>query len=403
MFILSGNYGIVCAIIIYDGGDVMDIMRDDYFDEFLFLDNNKPIAKDGEPDPLNPGEPKGGSSTVIADITTFEAIAQEADKKNANNRIYPKAVLEAALAKLQPKIKQKKVVVFSDHPNWMDGPRNSRIAGRITEAFLNDKNKVVIRGKFAKNAAAAEVITLYKDLDMRPGMSARGYGAYDTDSKTGTMTFKLDYEIEGWDFVVFPAANAHATKFESMETKTESKEDKKMDEIKTVEGLNKAYPELVALVEKPLSEKIAVADTKLAAVNASKVELQTKFDELNGRFITTTKALDEINGRLTLAVEENVKNKRDIAKAELKLAVDAFMKDQKYAKHIVIDESLRTLDEVKTFVEKKTAELDAFAATLVTPPDTVIKETPKAKGEDIKIDKKSTDPLIDLYIKMATN
>lgn len=404
----------------------MTIIKDDYLDdgvvllldaEIVLADAKKEPASSTNPPEEGPDDPDEDEDK----ISKFEAIAQEADKKNLNNRIYPKAVLQGALDKLQPKLKRKEVFAMSDHPSFFEGPRIGRIAAIINEAALNDKGKVIIKGEFIDNEAAKEVKSLLK-MGVKVGVSARGYGEYDTDSKTGTMTFKDGYEIEGWDFVVYPAANAKITHFESVQDINKNpKEDNEMTEIRTLDGLRAAYPELVASLEKPLVDKVAELTTavetvtvdftaKLTAAETEKTEIQAKFDELNTRNADVCKALDEVNGKLTIATDENNKMKADIAAAELKIAVDALLKDNKYAKFIKIDASLDNIEKVKAFVDAETAKFDAFASTMkpaedkAPEPEQVIPEAPKAKAEDLKPEPKKTveDVTMDQYISLAT-
>lgn len=408
----------------------MDIIKDDYFeDSFVALLEAsdvvivdaapKKAASSTEPEPEeDPDDPEDPEEEPELEINRFEAIAQEADKKNLNNRIYPKAVLQSALDALQPKLKRKEVFAMSDHPSMFEGPRIGRIAAIINEASLNDKGKVVIKGEFVDNEAAKEVKSLLK-MGVKVGVSARGYGEYDTDSKTGTMTFKDGYELEGWDFVVYPAANAKVTHFESENKADISKEETKV-EIKTLDELRAAYPELVASLEKPLNDKIAELtaqiaelDAKIAGTTTTTTELQEKLDELTARHDATLKALDEAAGKLQIATDENTKMKADIAAAELKAATDALLKDNKYAQFIKIDASLDSIDKVKAYVDAETAKFDAFAATVkpaapvvdaAPAAEEVVAEEPKAKAEDTQSEIKAPepkDPVMDLYVDLA--
>lgn len=398
----------------------MDILRDEYFenDITLAIKESAPVAAPVITDvPLldKKDDPDDKDKDDEDDISYFEAVAQEADKKNKNNRIYPKAVLESALGKIQPKIKRKEIFAMTDHPNWMEGPRISRIAAIVSEAALNSDNKVMIKGYFVDNDAAKEVKSLLK-MGVKVGVSARGYGDYDLDEKTGVVTLKDGYEIEGWDFVVYPAANAKITHFESEDKTTtkDSKEDIEMD-IRTLDGLRAAYPELVASLEKPLVDqvetvtadaeaKILTATEKVTVLDAEKVELQTKFDELNTRHEATLKALDEAAAKLQIVLDENNKMKSDVAATELKLAVDALLKDNKYAQFIKIDAALDTIEKVKAFVDAETAKFDAFAQTVTKPVvnDEVVIEQPKAKLEDMQPPAAAPDPIMNEYVALAS-
>lgn len=399
----------------------MNILRDEYFENSIVLAikesapvaalESAPVAEEA---PILDKKKEPDDEDEDDDISYFEAVAQEADKKNKNNRIYPKAVLKSALDKIQPRLKRKEIFAMTDHPNWMEGPRISRIAAIVSEAALNSDNKVIIKGYFVDNDAAKEVKSLLK-MGVKVGVSARGYGDYDIDEKTGVVTLKEGYEIEGWDFVVYPAANAKVTHFES-EDKTitkDSKEDIEMD-IRTLDGLRAAYPELVASLEKPLVDqvetvtadaeaKILTATEKVNALDAEKVELQAKFDELNTRHDATLKALDEAAAKLQIVLDENNKMKADVAATELKLAVDALLKDNKYAQFIKIDASLDTIEKVKAFVDAETAKLDAFAQTVAKPVvnDEVVTEQPKAKLEDMQPPAVKPDPIMDEYVALA--
>lgn len=410
----------------------MKSIIDEYFIEFRFVDARKKLKKavealvdmpmhNASASGMEPEDPEGEDPEEDS-ITYFEAIAQIADEINKNNRIYPRDVLEAALTALQPRIAAKEVFAMSDHPSMYEGPRIGRIAAIVTDARLNNAGQVVIAGSFIDNDASKEVKSLLK-AGVKVGISARGYGDFHLDEKTGVQTFKAGYEIEGWDFVVYPAARAAVTHYESVEVPTNkpdiSKEETKMSEelktvdpIRTADGLRAAYPELVAQLEKTLSDKIAeleaqIADslTKIAALVDEKSQLQVKFDELTATNTVVVTGLDDAMAKLAIADAEITKIKTDIAAAELKIATDLLMKDHKYAKHIVISDSYKTIEEVTAFVEAKTAELDAFAASIVVPVvvDTVIPETPKAKAEDTTRSPLATsmDQAMNIWINLA--
>lgn len=385
-----------------------DIPKDLYFEDFKFFGKHgfgiDPNLK--AEDKKSKKEDPDDEDEDDDDIQYFEAVAQEADKKNLNNRIYPEKVLKAALEALQPKLKARQVFAMTDHPGMWDGPMLGKIAAVITEASLNDKKKVIIKGEFIENIAAQEVKALLKK-GIKVGVSARGYGDYDIDEKQKAMIFKDGYEIEGWDFVVYPAAKgAKVTYFES-----ENKGDLEMEEIRTVDGLRSAYPELVALVEKPLVDKVTDLTAKVADAETKLTEVTTKFDETTKTNADLTAKVTDAEAKLKIAVDAHAELQTKVADAELKIAIDGLMKDHKFAKFITIPADLKSLDAVKTFVDAEAAKLQAFEDALKAAKpeekkieDKVIAGEPKAKAEDKKPETKvsANDKVMDMYIRMAS-
>lgn len=338
----------------------------------------------------------------IDEITTFEAYAQEADKKNLNDRIYPTKALKNALDKIQHLIAEKKIFAYKNHPNFLAGEDLENIAAYITEAKLVD-GVVRIKGKFTSLDAAKTVKTLLKD-GVKVGLSARGYGLFTYDEKQKAYIAPDDYEVDGWDFVTRPAVKkAKVTSFEN-ENINNNKEEFLM-EIKTLDELKVAHTglctQLIAQTEAPLKAQVDNINKDLVAAKAANDELKAKLKAAEDEKVLALKANDELKAEIKKAQDAAEKVKFDAEVAKM-------LADNKYKDLIEIPASITTVADAKAFIEKATAKYDAFTAKLApatTPAngvttDAVVLGTPK--GAAVTDGQQTAKPTImDEYIAMA--
>ena len=359
-----------------------NLIQDDLFNIVITLDN------------IN-------DANSIDEITTFDDYAQEADKKNLNDRIYPTKALENALANIQALIADKKVFAYKNHPNFLAGEDLENIAAYITEAKLID-GVVRIKGKFTSLDAAKTVKKLLKD-GIKVGLSARGYGIFQYDEKRKAYIAPDNYEVDGWDFVTRPAVKkAKVTSFEN-ENINNNEEEFHM-EIKTLDELKVAHTslctQLVAQTEAPLKAQVDSVNKEIAAVKASNDELKAKLKAAEDAKVLTLKANDELKAE--------IKKMQDIAeKAKFDAEVVKMLADNKYKDLIEIPASITTVADAKAFIEKATAKYDAFTTKLGVKPapagsanDNVVPDAPKAPAATDN--QPSANPIMDEYINLAS-
>lgn len=177
----------------------------------------------------------------------IRAVLQVADKLNKNKRVYPKAILEREVNKIQQKISTREAFGAGDHPS--DGRTRIPDVTSIWERVWMDPNGVVM--------GDAVIIPTAKGKDLQEilrakglvSVSARGFGETEPKEWDGQMAdvVKEDYDLHTWDFVIgggFQEAKVQQVREEETPPHDSVKGGRRMD-IKTVDELRAAYPSLV--------------------------------------------------------------------------------------------------------------------------------------------------------------
>jgi hypothetical protein len=177
----------------------------------------------------------------------FRGIFQRADVKNGNGRIYPKKVLEKAVAKYQKLIQEGRALGMIEHPP--DGKtRLDEAAIKITSLTMNDKGEVIGEAEVLVGTPKGDILKNLIDNGVKFGISSRGSGTL-IKRADGTVVVGEDYEFLAFDVVYDPS-----TPGAFPETIKESREDKPME--LTLETLKKDYPELVEAIKKEAKEEL---------------------------------------------------------------------------------------------------------------------------------------------------
>lgn len=140
----------------------------------------------------------------------FEGPFQRSDTKNANNRVYPKAIWSKWVgdekSSVQEKVKSGGMIGHFEHPEngrtW--GPK-----GAIITRQLSLDNKGVVRGvgEILDGTPDGAILVEYTLKGVRWGVSSRGTGTVGTDGVVGD-----DYVVETFDAVMNPSTpGAYAT------------------------------------------------------------------------------------------------------------------------------------------------------------------------------------------------
>jgi hypothetical protein len=139
---------------------------------------------------------KGNKSAYI------EGVFMQAERKNRNNRIYPKAVLETACDKyVREQINKGRAVGELNHP---DGPAINldKVSHRITELKWDGDN--VVGKALILNTPMGNIVKGLMEGGCKLGVSSRGMGT--VESKNSKTYVKSDFMLATVDIVQDPSA-----------------------------------------------------------------------------------------------------------------------------------------------------------------------------------------------------
>ena len=133
-----------------------------------------------------------------------EGVFAQAEGKNRNGRIYPKAIMEKAVDKyVTEQVKTKRAVGELNHP---DGPTvNLDKVSHLIESLVWKGNDVIGKARILDTPNGMIVKGLL-DGGVQLGVSTRGMGSLET--KNGVMYVKDDFILNTVDIVQDPSAPA---------------------------------------------------------------------------------------------------------------------------------------------------------------------------------------------------
>lgn len=244
-----------------------------------------------------------------------------ADEINGNGRVYREHILDREIEKLKELMAENRVFAEADHPE--DG--KSRISN--TAAMLTEIEKQVVNGR-KEYVGEAVILNTSKGKDLqeiiraggRVGVSSRGWGSLIKGNWQGRMAdiVQEDYTLKTFDFVIGQSTkDAEVTQFfEQMDVvnildtdegpKENMKGGKTVMEIKTVDDLKKAYPELCEqIVKEALSEKEKEIKESLEKNFEDRVmkEVEAKREEIKEEVIKEIKNSEEIQTMMATLIE----------------------------------------------------------------------------------------------------
>ena len=132
----------------------------------------------------------------------IEGIFAQADQKNRNGRIYPKAILENAISKYdKEQVQTQRAVGELNHPA---GPiiNLDKVSHRITE--LNWDGNNVMGKALILDTPNGKIVKGLLDGGVKLGVSTRGMGTL--EQKNGINMVKEDYVMNTVDIVQDPSA-----------------------------------------------------------------------------------------------------------------------------------------------------------------------------------------------------
>lgn len=223
----------------------------------------------------------------------IQGICQRADKENKNHRMYPKSVLENALKRFDTRINLGRAFGEVDHPEWH--PALTNTSHMIEKVWWDKKDPTLLCTQVVvTNTPKGEIIKEIVRAGGRPGFSSRGYGDSEK-KKIGSReveVIKDGFDLHSFDFVINPSVTSAKIKRVIEDADKKFREEKKM-EIKNVEDLRKAFPELVKAVEDKIivdAETVLNEDTK----DKKTIEPSEKEKELQQKVDTLTSENDQL-------------------------------------------------------------------------------------------------------------
>lgn len=142
-------------------------------------------------------EGKGGAKNVF-----IEGVFMQANKKNRNNRIYEKGILEAAVYKyISEQVKTGRAVGELNHP---DGPTINldKVSHRITD--LKWKGDDVVGKALILDTPMGKIVKGLVEGGVKLGVSSRGMGT--VEMKDGVSRVNNDFTLSTIDIVQDPSA-----------------------------------------------------------------------------------------------------------------------------------------------------------------------------------------------------
>jgi hypothetical protein len=132
----------------------------------------------------------------------IEGVFAQAEQKNRNGRIYPKAIMESAVNKyVQEQVSQKRAVGELNHP---EGPTVNldKVSHLITD--LRFENNDVVGKASILDTPNGKIVKGLLDGGVKLGVSTRGMGSL--ESRGGVMYVKEDFILNTVDIVQDPSA-----------------------------------------------------------------------------------------------------------------------------------------------------------------------------------------------------
>lgn len=326
-----------------------------------------------------------------------KGIFASCDEINGNGRVYPEAVQDREIEKLKPLIDERCVYSEADHPE--DGKSRIRFTAAmpisIEKTKIVDGRKVYVGEAVILNTDQGKNLQEIVRAGGKIGVSQRGWGSLVRGNWQGKQAdiVQEDYTLKTFDFVIgqstkgaevsrvteqvdiinlLEAGPCEGCQRNCQETQ-KTKGGSTVMEIKTVEDLRKAYPDLCEqLVKDAVTAKEKEVKESLQKDFDSRIlkEVETKTEEVKKAVIDEIKNSEEYKGMVgTLTeiaklvkpylseggddVEEELEDKVD----ELSGKVETLTAENKALKEQI--ESDKKAAEMKEKVAKRIVEVTA--------------------------------------------
>lgn len=126
----------------------------------------------------------------------------EAETKNGNGRIYPQKLLQREVSRLQPQIKERRLIGELDHPSE-EVVHLSNASHLITDLQL-EGNKVIGEAEIL-NTPSGKVLQELIRAGVKMGISSRGTGSLEHDMTEDVYRVQDNLRMITWDMVSDPS------------------------------------------------------------------------------------------------------------------------------------------------------------------------------------------------------
>jgi len=174
----------------------------------------------------------------------FRGVFAKADQPTGNNRVYPREEWEREIKKAQQRIKERRMFGELDHPG--DGRTSLwRVSHLITSLEIDEDGNIIGEAEVIEDSQAGRQLKAILKAGAKVGVSSRGKGTIEPADK-GNAEKVTDFHLETFDIVANPSVQQAFPEFlrEHLEKKS----------IRSIEELQKAYPELVEKLEQRIAE-----------------------------------------------------------------------------------------------------------------------------------------------------
>ena len=287
--------------------------------------------------------------------------AMTANVVNGNNRRYPSAVVEAAIAELRGHLNESagqgraiQILGEAEHPSDKGGRPNLLETVTKWDDVTFDGTRVDLTGRILETSKGRDILTLMEGGVM-PGVSLRGYGEGKSVGKGDDKVFEVsELHITGFDLVLEPSFENAAQLFES---KNNSQGELDMNEL--LEQLKKLLAEQPELFNKGMTE------AQLEALNDKQLK---KLEE----GLRSALGIDA-NANIIESVKANAEKARKFDESqkqnEVASAIAEATKDLKFGDKLnkIFVESFKgvtfeTPEKVKEFAEAQKKQFSQLAA-----------------------------------------
>ncbi len=171
--------------------------------------------------------------------------AMEVDTINRNLRVYPSAIIEREIGKLQKGLKEREVFSAADHPT--DGKSSIPGTAALPDRLWINGNEVFGEATILKTRVGEDLQEIIR-AGGKIGVSARGFGNLKEGEWEGkpAKIVQEDYELVTFDFVIGPGFDKATVRAFTEQVDTQGGEEM---EIRSVEDLRRHHPRLVQEIE----------------------------------------------------------------------------------------------------------------------------------------------------------
>jgi hypothetical protein len=311
------------------------------------------------------------------------------DRPNGNNRVYPKEVMQKAIAKFRKKVENRAVKMSMDHPDWMSGgPKLSDSAALLIDITdVQPDGFAYYKAQIADTQKGKDLKALI-DIGAQVGVSTRGCGGCNPDQEIEGYPGRYDiitdpFSLENIDFVDTPSVSETEGGMHCESKKGEE------DMSKTVEELKKEFPalcdELLSGFQKKLEDaanELNITKKVVEEKTAESTAIITKKDEELKALSDSVAAMkvksDELQKIVDSHEAEKIKNEKQHEIELIKSADAKFFTDFEFlAKNF---ENMKDKNEVRSYYESQKSLIDSVKNSITT------KVNPKTESSVAKTD-----------------